>query len=201
MFFKTLPSEKIQRGYPCPSCGKEAERGIESFMTVGTQHGGQEVAASFAMPQADIGGRMRPIRVDNNGQVHEVKTSKDIDAWMRDNQLGNPRMTEWKNPMTGRTSMVPMRTRMIADPVSGEPLDVGAVVRQSEKMIPLDKKEPPMPSFSKTGRPMKDGVLTETDPRKIKSRYVDPETRLPMTMADLWGGESGVPDVAAKRMA
>ncbi len=196
MFFKMLPSEKLQKGYPCPECGAMAERGIEPFLVGGTQHGGMEDAAAFAMQKTDIGGRQRPVFRDANGKVHEVKTATDIDKWRKSNQIGKPRMVEWKNPITGAKSWVAQRTVMKADPVSGEPADLGVVVRGAADIIPLDPNFT-MPSESRTGRAMKNGVLVERDPAKIKSRIVDPETRKPMTMADLWGGPGGIPEGGA----
>lgn len=198
IFFKSLPSEKLQKGHPCGECGKTATRLLAGFYQGGTQHSGMEQEVGLATSQTDIGGRMRPIYKDNNGQVHEIKSASDIDHWMKDNALGKPRMVSWRNPLTGKVDMVPQRTVMEPDPVTGEPLDKGVVLRESERIVPLGRRDAPMPGQSKTGRPMKDGVLVDRDPSKLKSRLIDPETRKPYSMADLWGDDRNIPEGRVK---
>lgn len=191
IFFKTLPSEKKQKEAACPDCDAPSPRLLGSFYTTGTQHGGMEEAAAVSMESVDIGGRRRPAFRDNNGQLHEVKTSSDIDMWRRNNQLGRPRMVEWTNRKTGDKSWVPMRTKMIPDPESGEPMDVGAIIKESEPIVPLDHFD--MPSESRTGVPLdpKTGISKAlgVDPvlRHGATPIPDPVTGKPMRMSDMWG--------------
>lgn len=191
-FFKTLPSEAKQKSYPCPDCDKPSVRLLGQFYTTGTQHGGMEDAASMSMDLVDVGGRKRPAFRDNNGRLHEVKTSKDIDNWRRNNMLGRPRMVEWTNQKTGEKSWVPQRTKMVADPETGEQMDVGSIIKDSEPLIPLDNNFS-MPSESKTGIPIdqKTGVSKARglDPvlRAGMTPIPDPATGKPMKMSDLWG--------------
>jgi len=197
LFFKTLPAEFLQRSAKCPACAETSERIVSPFFVNGTQKSGIEKAGAFAMNKADIGGRARPVYTDNDGRTHEVTTSRDVDRWMKNNQLGSPKMTSWKNPVTGQSSMVPQRSVMKADPISGEPLDLGHVMRESERLIPLDPVIPYLPEVSKNGRPMKNGVLADKT-ETLKSRMLDPETGKPFTMADLWGeGPKGTPENSA----
>jgi len=198
-FFKTLPSEAKQKSMPCPDCDKPGVRLLSNFMVNGTQHSGMEEVTSFAAPSADIGGRRRPVFRDNNGQVHEIKTSKDIDRWRTDNRLGPPRMVEWTNPITGTKSWVPQRIKMVAGP-DGEPLDA-PVVREQGKIVPLDNHYEP-PKESRNGVPFnKNGVsvLKGQDPglRQHGRPVIDPTTGKPMKMSDLWGGP--VKNPAAER--
>lgn len=191
-FFKSLPSEAKQKSFPCPDCDQPAQRLLGQFYTTGTQHGGMEDAAAMSMDLVDVGGRKRPAFRDNNGRLHEVKTSKDIDNWRRNNMLGRPRMVEWTNQKTGEKSWVPQRTEMVADPETGEQMDVGSIVKDSEPLIPLDNTFN-MPSESRTGVPIdsKTGVSKArgVDPilRAGLTPIPDPATGKPMKMSDMWG--------------
>lgn len=186
-FFKTLPSEAKQKSYPCPDCDKPSIRLLGSFYTTGTQHGGMEDAAALSMDVVDVGGRMRPAFRDNNGRLHEVKSSKDIDNWRRNNQLGRPRMVEWTNQKTGEKSWVPKRTKMVADPETGEQMDVGSIVKDSEPLIPLDNTFT-MPSESKTGIPIDSRTgVSKARGVDVNTRIPDPVTGKPMRMSDMWG--------------
>lgn len=189
IFYKSLPSDKKQKEAPCPECDQPAQRLLGRFYTTGTQNGGMEDAAAVSMDVVDVGGRMRPAFRDNNGKLHEVKTSKDIDNWRRNNQLGRPRMVEWTNRKTGEKSWVPQRTRMEADPETGDQMDVGAIVKDSEALIPLDN-DFNMPAESKTGVPIdaRSGVskFKGLDPT-IMGGVPDPVTGKPMKMSDMWG--------------
>ncbi len=192
IFFKSLPSEKKQKEAPCPDCDAPSPRLLGRFFTTGTQHGGMEEAAGLSMDVVDIGGRQRPAFRDNNGRLHEVKSSKDIDMWRRNNQLGRPRMVEWTNQKTGEKSWVPMRTKMHADPDTGEQMDVGSIIKDSEPIVPLDNSFD-MPSESRTGVPIdqKTGVSKAIgrDPvlRHGATVIPDPATGKPMKMSDMWG--------------
>lgn len=192
IFFKSLPSEKKQKEAACPDCDAPSPRLLGRFYTTGTQHGGMEQVAETAMGAVDIGGRQRPAFRDNNGRLHEVKTSKDIDNWRRNNQLGRPRMVEWTNQKTGEKSWVPQRTKMVADPNTGEQMDVGSIVKDSEALIPLDNTFD-MPAESRTGVPInsKTGVSVGIgrDPvlRHGGTVIPDPSTGKPMKMSDMWG--------------
>lgn len=188
IFFKSLPSEKKQKEAPCPDCDAPSPRMLSRFYTNGTQHGGMEDAAAISMDVVDVGGRMRPAFRDNNGRLHEVKTSKDIDNWRGNNQLGRPRMVEWTNQKTGEKSWVPQRTKMQADPETGEQMDVGAIVKESEPLIPLDNNFS-MPAQSRTGVPMdsKTGV-SKIMGRDLEIPIPDPVTGKRSTkMSDMWG--------------
>lgn len=192
IFYKSLPSEKKQQEAPCPDCDAPSPRLLGRFYTTGTQHGGMEDAAAISMDVVDIGGRKRPAFRDNNGKLHEVKTSKDIDNWRRNNMLGRPRMVEWTNKKTGEKSWVPQRTKMVADPDTGEQMDVGSIVKDSEPLVPLDNNFS-MPSESRTGVPIdsKTGVSKGRgiDPtlRHGVMPIPDPTTGKPMRMSDMWG--------------
>jgi predicted nucleic acid-binding Zn ribbon protein len=181
--FKMLPSSAKQESTLCEECGKSAQRdiGAEGFYAVGGTNFEVQKAASFAMRKADVGGQLAPVFTDNNGQVHEVRNSRDIDVWRYNNGLGKPRMVEWRNRITGEKSYVPQRTVMKAGP-DGMPLDAGKVIRESEKLIPLDSHFE-MPSESRTGRKLENGVLPKE--RKLVSKYIDPETGKRPTIDDL----------------
>lgn len=194
-FFKLLPSEAKQKSMPCPDCDQPGTRLLSNFMVNGTQSGGIEKDAG-TLTTVDVGGRMRPAFTDNNGQVHEVKTSKDLERYMADNRLGPPRMVEWVNPKTGQRSMVPQRVVMKADPISGEPMDA-PVVREREKLVPLDAHAFSMPSETPDGRKIdpatgipKTRFMDAPDSAPISmmgKRMVDPATGKPMTKGDFWG--------------
>lgn len=188
LMFKTLPSEKKQKEAICPECDTVSARLLSQFAPIGTQHGGMEDAAALSMDVVDVGGRMRPAFRDNNGKLHEVKTSKDIDNWRGNNQLGRPRMVEWTNRKTGEKSWVPQRTKMEADPETGEQIDVGAIVKDSEPLIPLDNNFS-MPTQSRTGAPMdaKRGVSRALG-QDISLPIPDPVTGKSHTkLSDMWG--------------
>lgn len=192
IFYKSLPSEKKQKEAPCPDCDAPSQRLLYRFYTNGTQNGGMEDAAAISMETVDVGGRLRPAFRDNNGRLHEVKTSKDIDNWRVNNQVGRPRMTEWRNPKTGEKSWVPMRTKMQADPISGEPLDIGAIIKESEPLVPLDNNFS-IPTETTSGIPIDPSTGVSKAMGKnmtIRSKGTavpDPVTGKPMTMADMWG--------------
>jgi hypothetical protein len=159
-----------------------------------------EEAAAFAMKKVNVGGRMRPAYMDENGQVHEVKTSTDLDRWMGNNQLGKPKMVEWRNPMTGEKSWVPKRTRMVADPTSGEVLEAFPIEKESAKLVPLDPGSFEMPRETPSGIPIDPatGVAKVKDFKSVGVRHngqplIDPETMKPMTLGDMWGGPQ-IPD-------
>lgn len=195
-FFKLLPSEAKQKSMPCPDCDAPGTRLLSNFSINGTQSGEMEKAASFGAGKVDVGGRMRPAFTDNNGQTHEIKTSKDIDRWMGDNRLGPPRMVEWVNPKTGQRSMVPQRVVMKADPISGEPMDA-PVLREREKLIPLDNHAFTMPSETPDGRKVDPATgipkqrfmdAPESAPISMMGKQlVDPATGKRMTKGDFWG--------------
>lgn len=196
-FFKSLPTEAKQKSMPCPDCDKPGTRLLSQFMVNGTQHSGMEDVASFATQGANIGGRRRPVFTDNNGNVHEIKTSADIDRWRTDNRLGPPRMVEWTNAKTGVKSWVPQRVRMVAGP-DGDPIDC-PVVREQGKIIPLDNYYEP-PKESRTGVPFnKKGVsvLKDNDPGILQHGrpVIDPTTGKKLKMSDLWGKGGGGEDV------
>lgn len=178
----------------CGECGKLAERSYadEGFFAQGGTNFEVQKAAMHAMAKADIGGQLAPVFKDENGKVHEVRNSKDLDRWTKDNQLGVPRMVEWTNRVNGKKSMVPQQTVMRAGP-DGEPLDLGAVVRSSEHMIPLDGgAEPPMREVDAFGNRMVNGVR-KTNPKDVKLKAVDPATGRPINFSDLWTGSGGGP--------
>lgn len=113
----------------------------ENFAVIGGTSFEVQKAGNFAMEKIDQGGRMVPVYKDANGKPHEVRNSRDLDKWQnRNNQLGQPRMVSWTNRITGETTMVPQRTIMHADPVTGEPMDKGSVVRESTKLVQLNNK-------------------------------------------------------------
>lgn len=189
-FFKSLPSEAKQKSMPCPDCDKPAIRLLANFSVNGTQHSGMEDAAAFSTVGANVGGRKRPIFTDNNGKVHEIKTSADIDRWRRDNRLGSPRMVEWTNTITGAKSWVPQRVKMVAGS-DGEPIDC-PVLKEAAKIVPLDNYYEPK-TESRNGVPFnKNGVsvLKDQDPGLMQHgrAVIDPQTGKKMKMSDLWGG-------------
>lgn len=196
VLYKSLPSEKKQNEAPCPDCDQMGTRLLSNFAVNGTQQGGIEKDAAFGMTSVDVGGRMRPAFRDNNGQIHEAKTSRDVDRWMKDNKLGVPRMVEWVNPKTGQRSMVTQRVTMKADPISGEPMDA-PIVRESERLIPLDKDHFVMPTEMPDGRKVDPttGIpkqrfmdAPESAPISVGGRrVVDPQTGKPFTKSDFWG--------------
>ncbi len=143
----------------------------EPMAVVGGTNFAVAKVGAMAMQKIDVGGRPTPAFKDENGKINEVRNSRDIEKWMTSNQLGRPRMVEWQNPKTGEKSLVPQRTRMVADPKTGEPMDVGTVVRESEKLIPLDKKEFVMPKENrKTGtRFNQQGVAMDINTRQKKT--------------------------------
>lgn len=202
VFYKTLPSSKLQKAAPCGECGQQSPRDLEREMREGPPmvNGGFKTSMAaevgFAMPSVDG----KPVYRDENGKLREVRSATDIDHWMTSNTLGKPRLTEWKNPITGETQMVPMRTRMIADPHTGEPReDVGEVVREKEALVKLDKESFSIPSESRSGLPIdpNTGVLTKK-PKDIKLGIVDPETGRHMSLKDTWGKEPGWGDANAR---
>lgn len=73
---------------------------------------------------------------------------------------------------------------MKSDPTTGELLDAGTTVRESANMVQLDDNFN-MPTVSKSGRPMENGVLKKTG--TLKSRLIDPETGQRVTFDNMWG--------------
>lgn len=194
IFYKSLPSEAKQKAAPCPDCDKSASRLLGSFYAGNSQTTGIEVAMGNNALQVDVGGRKRPAYRDANGQMHEVKSEADIRNWQKSNQYGTPRMVSWRNPKTGEQSMVPQRVKMIADPVSGEPMDA-PVIRESVDLVPIEHFD--MPSETKSGIPIdpKTGVPKVRNigdiPIGPKGRtLVDPDTGKPLKIS-MWGDEPG----------
>lgn len=168
-FFRTLPSEDKQIATPCEECGQTARRsfGDEGFFAVGGQHGGVEKAVGMAA-QTDASGR--PVFRDENGKVHEIRSSRDVDSFQKHNALGLPRMVEWRNPVTGEKTWTQQRTRMVSDPVTGEVDEAksGAIVRGPERLTPLDGGDSwSPPSESVTGLPIVNGAI---QPRAIDEK-------------------------------
>lgn len=163
LFFKSLPSEKLQRQAACDSCGNSIPRIPSEFAAVGGTNFDVQKAAMIAVPKEDQGGRPVPVYTDQNGKRQEIRNSRDIDNWTVSNQLGRPRMVQHYNPVTGQKSWVPQRTVMKTDRKTGELLDVGAAVREPAKLVPLPDNFD-MPSESRTGRPLKGGVLKGPNP-------------------------------------
>lgn len=192
VFYKVLPSEKKQKEAACPDCDEIGQRVLSPFLQGNSQNSGIESAMGNNATQVNIGGRMKPAYRDANGQLHEVKSVSDIEHWQRSNQYGTPRMVPWRNPKTGETSLVPMRVRMVADPVSGEPMDA-PVIRESVQLVPIDHFE--MPSETRSGIPLdpRTGTPKVKDFSKIPvpgtRKLVDPETGRPILMGDCWGNE------------
>lgn len=189
VYFQTLPSEAKQKHATCDACDGRMDRDIasEGFYAQGGTNFDVQKSAAFAMNKVDTGGQLTPVFRDENGKIHEVKSSKDVDRWTKDNQLGVPRMVEWTNRITGKKSYVPQRTVMKADPVTGEPADAGEVIRSSERMVPLDSKEPPMREVDAFGNRMVNGVR-KTKLKDLKTTYVDPSTGKPFTFGGMWTG-------------
>lgn len=194
--FKTLPSEKKQKEFPCPECDVPSVRLLDSFSVGNTQSSGIEKAMGRNALTIDVGGRKVPAYKDANGQLHEVRRMGDIEHWQKSNQSGASRMVQWKNPITGETTWEPQRIKMVAGP-DGMPLDL-PTVKESVKMVPLDHFE--MPTETRTGIP----IDPKTGIPKVKAadlakapigppgrRLVDPESGKPMTLGDMWGGEPG----------
>ena len=160
--------------------------GAEPFFAVGGTNFDAANAAAFG---ARVGENGSPQFTDVNGKVHEIRSSKDVDLWRTTNAVGRPRLKEVKNPVTGERTWVPLTTGGVRfDPVTGEPETQGETIRESAKLVQLDNADPPMPSESRTGRPLKNGVLVNDDP---VSRHVDPVTGKRMKMSELWGGSEG----------
>lgn len=196
-FFKSLPSEAKQKSIPCPDCDKPGIRLLSSFLTGGTQSTSIETTMGRNALTIDVGGRPMPAFKDENGQLHEVRRSEDIERWKRSNQNGKPRMVEWHNPKTGEKSWVPQRVRMMADPISGEPMDA-PTVKESVKMVELDHFD--MPTETRTGIPIdpKTGTPKVTVAQMANApigppgrRLIDPDTGKPMTLGGMWGSEPG----------
>lgn len=142
LVFKSLPPESKRNSSTCDECGKAMTRniGAEGFYATGGTNFDSQKTAAMAMRKADQGGRPIPVYQDVNGRTQEVKSVRDIDKWAKNNNLGKPRMVEWANPKTGEKTWVPQRTIMHADPVTGEPLDKGSVIRESTQMVALNRK-------------------------------------------------------------
>jgi hypothetical protein len=197
VFYKSLPSEKKQKEAPCPDCDSIGKRIISPFLTGGTQSGGIEKAMGNNADQVNVGGRMAPAYRDANGQLREVKSVRDMDNWQKSNQYGTPRMTKWRNPKTGEVSMVPQRIRMIADPISGEPMDA-PVVRESVPLVPLDDFQ--MPTHTKNDIPLNSKGVVDWERAKNAAPpgtrgVIDPETGKQITLGGMWGNQfSGVKD-------
>ncbi len=192
VFFKSLPSEAKQRSASCDACDGKMERNYENegFFAVG---GTNFAVANAAAVACKTGSNGSPVYRDNNGKLHEIRNSGDIDNWRVDNALGKPRLVPWKNQITGETQMVPQRAVMQADPVTGEPLETSPIInREPTKLIPLDShgQEYTPPSSSKTGLPMKDGVL-KIKPEDMTHSLVDPVTGKRPKLKDLWGNGTG----------
>ena len=190
--YKSLPSEAKQTSAPCDECDKPMARdfGGERFYARGGQHSGMEAAVQFSLQKDSMG---RPIYTDENGRVKEIRTSSDIDAWTRHNAVGLPRMTEVRNPITGRKMTVAQRERMVLDPATGEvdEGESGSVVRGPERLVPLDGgSEAAIPAESITGLPIVNGAMNRPEKRALG--FLDPETQKPMTTDDLWGGKAPV---------
>ena len=139
----------------------------EGFAVAGGTNFEIAKVGAMAMQKVDVGGRPTPAFKDENGKIHEVRNSRDIEKWMTSNQLGRPRMVEWVNPKTGEKSLTPQRSRMVADPKTGEPMDVGTVIREPERIVPLDKKDFVLPKENrKTGTRFNEkGVATDINTR------------------------------------
>lgn len=200
VLFRTLPPEAKQRSSVCEECGGAMERDFanEGFYAVGGTNFEVAAAAAFGAGHVDPTSGI-PRFKDENGRVNEIRSSRDLDKWRTSNQLGKPRMVEWTNPVTGKTYHVPQRTIMKADPETGEPVDAGAVIRTSERLVPLDgPDEFTPPSESRTGRPIVNGVLKNQDPSEVKLGMVDPATGKPMTLGSLWGDDKGFGEGGAK---
>lgn len=193
-FYKSLPSEKKQKEAVCPDCDEIGGRVLSPFLQGNSQNSGIEKAMGNNAMTVDVGGRRVPAYRDANGKLHEVKSEADIRHWQRSNQYGTPRMVNWRNPKTGETSLVPLRVKMIADPVSGEPIDA-PVVRESVELVPVDDFQ--MPSRTKNDIPL-DPKTGTVDWSKIgqcrvpgTQGLVDPDTHKPMTMGGVWGDKMG----------
>ena len=142
VFYPALPSEAKQAATSCDVCDKQAKRslGDEGFFAVGGQNGGVEKAVGMAA-ERDASGR--PIFRDPNGQVHEIRTSRDVDSFTKHNAVGPPEMEWRRNAETGETEAVPVKRN-------------GQIVRKSEHLTPLDGGyEWTPPSEASTGRPIK----------------------------------------------
>jgi hypothetical protein len=150
LLFKSVPSESRRNSSVCDECGGVMERnyGKEGFYATGGTNFEIQKVGSFAMTKVDQGGRKVPVFKDANGRVHEVRNSSDIRNWQKNNQSGSPRMVEWRNPKTGEKTWVPQRTIMHADPVTGEPMDKGSVIRESAKLVQLNNNWSP-PTYDK----------------------------------------------------
>lgn len=141
----------------------------------------------------------RPIYRDMNGRVKEVRTAKDVDSFTQNlgqNPFAKPRMVEFVNPVTGRKTWEPDRVGGLhPNPVTGEPIEKGQIIRERQQLVPLGRIEGEYvpPSFAPNGMPLKDGILQQVPAEKKSLGIIDPATGKPMTMADCWGGpENGV---------
>lgn len=197
IFYKSLPSEKKQQEAPCPDCDTVGKRLISPFLTSNTSSSGIEKAMGNNAMTVNVGGRPMPAYQDANGQVHEFKSISDVKHWQKSNQYGKPRMVEWTNPKTGERSLVPQRIRMIADPISGEPLDM-PTVKESVKMVEVDSFTMPtetrtgIPIDPKTGTPKVTAAQMQNAPFAPGGRrLMDPESGRPMTLGNMWGSEPG----------
>ena len=173
VFYPTLPSEAKQNAAACDVCDKQAKRSIadEGFFAVGGQNGGVEKAVGMAAERDAANGR--PIYHDENGKIHEIRSSKDIDSFSRHNALGRTIYTD-KLVRDKDGTMVPAPARGAN----------GQVLRESEQLTPLDGGgEWTPPSETATGRPIKNGAIVQ-GPTKTA------------TGEDAWGSrQSGEPDV------
>lgn len=139
LFFKSIPPTAKQQSAKCDECDADMTRdyAANTFYAVGGTNFEVQKTANFAMEKTDQGGRQVPVYKDANGKTQEVRNSKDIEKWMKSNQSGSPRMTEWTNTKTGEKSWVPQRTVMKAGP-DGMPLDAGIIIKESAKLVPLN---------------------------------------------------------------
>lgn len=203
IFYKSLPSEKKQKEAVCPDCDAVGKRVLSQFLMGGTQNSSFEKLMGNNAETVDVGGRKMPAFRDANGKLHEVRTMGDMKLYQKSNQYGTPRMVSWRNHITGETSMVPQRVKMIADPVSGEPMDA-PTIKESVELVPIDHFE--IPSETKSGIPLdpKTGTPKVRDISKLPipgtKGVIDPQTGQPMTMGTFWGSEgAGLSNRAAAK--
>lgn len=150
----------------------------------------------------------RPIYKDVNGKTHEIRTTADIEAFKQTgaSPMARPRMQEYRNPITGRTSWEPSRAGGLKPhPVTGEPMEIGPVLREHEKMIDMGTVSGEFipPSHTQTGIPI-DPVrgVAAVNPADRPLGIIDPETKKPMKASDMWsdsGTEIKTRKVAVKR--
>lgn len=196
--YTAVPPEEKRKSTPC-ECGAVALRDyatdITSVGVTGGQKGGIEKEVGFSMEKDSSG---RPIYRDLNGKVHEIRSSKDVDAWSQNlgqNPFAKPRMVQYRNPITGVTTWEPSRVGGLRPhPVTGEPLEHGQIIREKEALIPLGRVEGEYvpPSCAPNGVPLVNGVLPQVANDRKPLGLLDPVTGKPMTMADCWGDESGI---------